>query len=265
MHRRGAPNVHRAFPAERKRIALIDAAAVDAARGATVGAVGDAPDRDGVLVTTTLPGDEELRTVRSGSPLSVAIAGPGLFVVQAGRGNLYSRLGDFRVDESGRLVDGRGRQAVGFRVDASGRAMSGALALAAEQRDVAAHRFAGYAIDEFGVFSGVAKMIDARTGRRVVKVTPIGRLALAIFPAPERLQRASESELVETPASGHAQLAAPGDPNVGTLRPHLLENGLVDLAGDLEALWRERRRAEFQVTLAAAADQCARTALGVVK
>ena len=206
-----------------------------------------------------------IRTVPNPSPLAVAIDGPGLFVLQDGGVRSFSRLGDFRVAPDGSLRDANGRAVVGFRVDDSGQPVSGALTLSVDSEDIATRRFDAYAIDERGVFRGVVRRTDARSGKRLETNVPLGRLALAIFPAPQRLHKASETTFLAPPAAGAPKLFAPGDPNVARLKAHALESGFSNLEDYLSKAWHARRQAELRVGIAAAEDQCTRVALGLVK
>ena len=118
-----------------------------------------------------------------------------------------------------------------------------------------ANRFSDFAIDEKGTLSGL--MAGARR--------PLARLALAIFPASERMERVDDTTLAATRSSGKPHLFYPADPNVGALQPHALENALVDLEGDLARLWRLRRQGDVCAAQVHASDECLREALGLVK
>ncbi len=247
----------------------LEALLTDARRAAQAGAVGSQPDRPAGLITQSLPGGAVIRTTPSASPLSVAIDGPGLFVSQSANALNFGRLGDFRFDEAGALRDGAGRAVLGYRVDAAGNPIGALVPLSLRPGDGSATSPDAFAIDERGVISAhpdkAVRVEDRRAGRQAFDSPPIGRLALAVFPAPERLARVDATALRQTKASGKAVLTVAGAPNAGTLRSHALEHGLVDLEHDLAAMWRLSRRADAQAAIAGAADECARTALGLVK
>jgi flagellar hook protein FlgE len=243
----------------------IEALIADARRAAISGAIGSAPDRPGALVGAELPGGAALRTAPRASALEVAIDGPGLFVLARNGERRFARLGDFAVDEMGFLANAAGARALGFGVDERGEPVTGLSELRVLPADLASHRFASFTLDERGVFAGVTQRIDARTGRRRTQTVSLGRLALAILPAPERLTRDGDSMLALTAAAGRPTIGAPGDDGMSGLRPHALETGMVDIEGDLARLWSARRRAEFEQAVAASSDQNARTALGLVK
>jgi len=243
----------------------IDALIADARRAATPGAIGAGPNRDGELVGSQSPGGAALRTAPRASALAVAIDGPGLFVLSHNGERRFARLGDFAVDPQGYLTNAAGANVLGFGVDANGEPISGMAELRVPAADLASHRFASYALDERGVFAGLTERVDANTGRRITQGIALGRLALAIVPAPERMRLDSETTLALTAAAGTPVIAAPGERGVATLRTHCAETGMVDVEGDLARLWAASRRAEFEEAIAASTDQNARTALGLVK
>lgn len=236
----------------------------DARRAAIAGAVGDAPDRPGLLVGEAVSTDMRA-TVPSGSPLAVAIDGPGLFVVQQNGAKRYGRRGDFQVNAKGLLTDSSGAQALGFRVNDAGEPIAGLTVCQVPASDIAAQRYSNYRIDERGVLYGEADRVDAKTGRHEVRSNAIARLALAIFPAPERLARDGDVLLAASASAGNPAVVSPGEPGVSSLRLHVLEAGTVDVEGDLARLWAARRRLDAQVAIAAATDHDTRTALGLVK
>jgi flagellar hook protein FlgE len=186
-------------------------------------------------------------TTPSASPLAVAIDGAGFFLVARAGRTYYTRLGDFRFDQHGTLVDGEGRTVLGFAPSHDGH--PGSL-VPIERRDAK-----GASIDAAGTIS-----VEGARGKEA-----IGRLALAVFPAPERLGRLDDTSLRSTADSGRPQIVAPGAPNVGKLNAHALENALVNVAGDLEGMWRAQRRGETQAAAAAADDSCERAVLGLVR
>ncbi len=236
----------------------------DAQRTAIPGAVGDAPDRPGQLLGHQVTGGVRA-TVPSGSPLAVAIDGSGLFVLDRDGERRYTRRGDFEIDASGRLSDRTGAEVLGFRVNSLGEPLSGLTVCQIPPADITAQRYTSYRLDERGVLYGDADRIDAKTGRREIRSTPIARLALAIFPAPERMTRDGQVLLAATSAAGHPAIVPPGDAGASPLRVRSLDVSMVDLEGDLARLWAARQRMESQVAIAAATDRDTRTALGLVK
>lgn len=227
--------------------AQVDSVVNDLRRIATPGAIGDAPNRSGLL-TSPMPGVRP-QISPSSSPLSVSIDGAGMFALKADGRTVYTRLGKFSVDANGALTDGNGRAVLGFKIGA------GETEPPVPIRVDTNERLTDLAIDEQGVLSATA----AR------KREPVARIALALFPAPERMARVDQTAASATPASGEARYFVPGAANVGTLAPRTLESGTIDLEAGLERLWRLQQRGELTAAQAFAADQCTRDALGLVK
>jgi flagellar hook protein FlgE len=215
---------------------------IDARRAASAGAIGDSPDRPGSIVSKPLE-SVIAQTAPSASATAVSIDGPGWFIVESAGRRCYTRLGDFRFDEHGTLVDSRGRIVLGLTQAFTG--------LAPIKRRGAKDA----AVDASGVVT-----VQGVHGRETA-----GRIALAIFPSPEHLRRIDGTSVRATLESGEPQIVAPGSPNVGSLKSHTLENALVDVAGDLEGMWRAQRRGETQAAAASAVDSCERVALGLVR
>ena len=224
----------------------VEALTIDARRGAHVGAIGDDPDHPGSIVTKPVE-SVLVPTAPSASPLAVSIDGSGFFVVERAGRRCYTRLGDFRFDDRGTLVDGEGRTVLGLALPQTGQL--GHLA------PIVRRRAKGASIDRNGIVS-----VEGERGRE-----SIGRIALAIFPAPERLRRLDDTSVRATVESGDPQFVNPGAPNVGTLKARVLENALVDVAGDLEGMWRAQRRGETQAASADAQDACEKAAMGLVR
>ena len=224
----------------------------DARRAATPGAIGLRVDRGDAIVTQPVEPGSARSFIPSSSALHVAIDGPGWFVVTDGRQRRFSRLGDFRFDASGALVDGEGRAVLGTSPRAAEVSMASLSPIRVSAQDA---RRDTATIGSDGLLSIV----------RDKHPVAIGRIALAIFPAPERLALTDAVSVEQTSASGKATAVFAGATNVGTLRGHALEAGLVDVSGDLAALWRLGRRADLDAAGSYADDRCQRVALDLVK
>jgi flagellar basal body rod protein FlgG len=174
-----------------------------------------------------------------------------MFVFESDGKRLYGRLGDLTIDGGGTLVDGRGRAVLGVMEPSSPQDVKRLVPI---RVDMSRH-YTDYSIDDRGALSALDE------GKR----TTLGRMALAVFPASERMARADATSVTPTPASGAPHFCLPGDANVGVLHPHALENGLVDIGGDLARVWALRRRGELAAAQAHASDECVRDALGLVK
>ena len=222
--------------------AELEALALDARRAACAGAIGDSPDHPGSIVAKPVE-SVIVQTTPSASATSVAIDGAGWFIVESVGRRYYTRLGDFRFDGHGTLVDGQGRTVLGL-------SQSSDDLVPIERRGTK-----DAAIDASGVVT-----VGGAHGHETAS-----RIALAIFPAPEHLKRVDGTSVRATSESGAPRIVAPGSPNVGSLKPHAIENALVDVARDLEGMWRVQFRGETRAAAAAAADSCERSALGLVR
>ena len=239
----------------------ISAAVADLRRATSAGALGDAAERlPGVLTDASIMQDGA-RFVPSSNPLAVAIDGQGFFVFEDAGARQYGRLGDFSVNERGALVGAQGRTLIGYSIRSDGTEGAAAPIQVAPQ-DVSSKRFASFTIDESGVLRGVKRR--TRGGNTHDEI-PIARLALAMFQAPERLQRISETNAIPTRLSGPAVLTAAGLTGAGMLKRHNLNAGAIDVFADLRTLWMLRRKGELDAAIAAASDSCVRTALGLVR
>lgn len=204
------------------------------------------------------------RVVPSASALSAAIEGPGLFVFQRGGERIYGRFGAFRVERDGALTNAEGDIAMGYAIGQSG-ALGRLAPIVIPADAVADARFVSFSIDARGVLRGHVARQTSGGPASIERSVPLARLALALFAVPEGLARAGETTFRESADSGAPVLRMPGDTNVSTLRTHALESGLRGLQETLRQMWLLARRAEFQMAVAAAKDQCAKTALGLVK
>jgi flagellar hook protein FlgE len=74
----------------------------------------------GTQVGNIVPIQEQGTLEFTGRSLDVAIEGSGYFIARAGDGNVYSRAGNFQVDEDGFLVTQQGDSVLGFRHNGTG-------------------------------------------------------------------------------------------------------------------------------------------------
>ena len=242
----------------------IESVVADLRRAGSPGSIGDAADRSSGVITDPVVLADGSRFAPSTNPLAVAIDGPGFFVLDDSGARVYGRLGAFRLNEQGSLVDSEDRSVIGFGIRAGG-TDAVAAPIRVQSEDVASKRFSSFVIDESGTLLGVTSRSSGVHSRGARVEVPIARLALAIFQAPPRLRRAGDTTVVPSNLSGMPELVAPGKAGAGMLKRHVLSAGAIDVEADLRALWMLRRRGEFEVALASASDSCVRTALGLVR
>jgi flagellar hook protein FlgE len=239
----------------------VESLIADLRTAAIPGAMGSAADRDAEVLVDVGAQTGANRFVPSTAPLAVAIDGPGFFVLNEGTRQRFGRLGDFRLDGDGRLVDGAGRGVMGFAIEHG--AQRGALEPIALPSGTSG--YSSYQIDERGILIGVVRKTEGRTRRSHDVQVPLARVALALFPVPQRLQRADATSFEASRASGNPTIVFPGEGGAGALRAHVVSGGAVDIEADLQKLWLLRRKRELDAALTAASDECVRTALGLVR
>jgi flagellar basal body rod protein FlgG len=246
--------------------AAIETAFADARRAATPGAVGSQPDRATTLITASISPDAALATAPSSDPLSIAISGSGMFVFKNGKTIEYGRLGDLRIDEQGYLVDGSGRKILALPARESSPALDRLEPIRiARDRSSGKSATSTYTIDADGYVIRTPLTAAGTPRDAAQKGIRIARIALALFPAPERTLRASDTTVIATKESGSPSVVAPGTANAGTLRSGALECGLVDVQGDLSRVWRLSQQADCRAGMQAAIDACIGTATALIK
>ncbi|MBI1217215.1 MAG: flagellar basal-body rod protein FlgG [Rhodobacteraceae bacterium] len=88
-----------------------------------------------------------------------------------------------------------------------------------------------------------------------VQPQQIGQITLAGFTNEEGLQATGSNLFIETPASGPAQVGAPGETGLGTLRQGYLEDSSVDSVREVTELITAQRGYEMNAKVITAADQ----------
>lgn len=170
------------------------------------------------------------KLAKSGGPFDVAIEGPGFFPLIDGAGRRsYTRDGEFE-----RAADGSLRNAQGLRLDGV-RVPTDALAL--QVADDGAVR---------ATFAGVTR--------------EIGRLRIALFPAPEHLRSAGGALFTATPEAGRPRFVAPGSENGPKVRFGMLERSNVSIVEAMMQILGAQRAYEANAKGVQAADEMLRIA-----
>ncbi len=170
------------------------------------------------------------KLLKTGGPFDCAISGPGFFIVCDDRGrHAYTRDGSFERAADGSLRDRRGWRLEGIRIPAD-----------------------------------AVKVRVARDGRVSAQTThgtrELGRIRLAVFPAPERLHPIAGTLLAASPASGAARTidaTAIGKPQI---RFGMLEASNVSVVEEMMAILGAQRAYEANAKGVQAADEMLRIA-----
>jgi hypothetical protein len=197
----------------------------------------------------------------AGALPTLGIDGAGFFALEDRGRRIFSRTGAFHVADDGRLVDERGRQVMGFASGGSGAAPT---ALRVPSAELAVGRHERYEIDDNGSVYGVHREA-AQRGKAPIDVrVELGKLCIAIFPAPELLAQGDGAQTA-TRESGAAVYVPADDAHVGTLRRNPQAQPRDALQANLRELWSLSGRAEIEFAMASGADVLARIALNLVK
>lgn len=166
----------------------------------------------------------------TGNQYDVAIIGRGWFQVQAPDGTtMYSRAGAFNTNAQGQLVT-----------------------------------IEGYAVvpnitvpqDASEVKINTSGQVLARIGNSS-EFSDLGQLTLANFVNEAGLQPMGDNLFQQTPASGEAIVAPPGDPGFGTLKQAYLESSNVDAVKEISEMISAQRAYEMNSKVIQTADEMA--------
>lgn len=211
---------------KRGRVNFAEVAALMAADGSTASHGGGAE----VLSTSTLFAAGELRP--TGNPLDLAIEGAGFFELETEEGGrVYTRAGQFRVDQDGYLVSVNGMK------------LAQGLQIPPDATDLRIDR---------------AGEITARLGDETER-SIIGRLELATFVAPDALDSLGENVFAANGRSGEASISVAGETGFGRLQQGYLEMANVDLIDEMSSLVMAQRAYQLNARVLQAADQVLET------
>ncbi len=196
----GAVAQSQALDVTANNIANADTTGFRAERVSFAEALSQKPDMIHVGIAGAAPDSSRGPMRDTGNPLDCAINGDGFFGVQTPQGVRYTRAGDFRMDDEGRLVTADGHPV---------RAQGGG---------------------ELSVPPGVAELHIEGDGSLVADGNPVGQIEVAQF-APGGLQRAGQNLFVA--AAGARPLGGREQPEImsGTLEGANFEvvRGVIDL------------------------------------
>lgn len=187
----------------------------------------------------------------------ITVDGSGLLVLRSGGRYTYARSAHLQLSPDGTFVDDKGRAVMVYDDKAHG---DGMRTLRLPQTDSKVAPFKSFEIDERGCIYG-----KREGASRQSKSIPLGRLCLAVFPAPQALVAEGDDAVSASSASGSPKFFPCGDSNVGALRIGEQSTPDAALQRHLERIWTLNGRASIDTALAQAKDSFARTALGLVK
>lgn len=166
------------------------------------------------------------------NPLDLAVEGNGYFQVTLPNGDsAYTRAGSFQRSPTGQLVT------------ADGYVVQPGITIPQEAIDVT--------VNQNGE---VLVKLAAQTN-----LQNVGQLDLAVFSNEAGLESIGDNLLLETPASGAANVATPGTPGFGNIRQGFLETSNVNPVSEITSLITAQRAYEMNSKVITAADEMMRT------
>ncbi len=177
----------------------------------------------------------------TGRATNLMISGDGLFVVNRGGENLFTRAGAFNFDSTGKLVTVDGDVVQGYAADATGTIDPTGTPTDIVIDDIAnedpTNPLKSYTIGADGVITGVYADGSKQS---------LFQIAIGNFANPEGLEKVGDTAFRSSTNSGAVQFGAPGTGRRGNLVGGSLEMSNVDLAQEFTNLIIAQRG--FQAT-----------------
>jgi flagellar hook protein FlgE len=161
--------------------------------------------------------------------LDLAIQGDGYFVIDSGGTPLYTRAGNFYLDNAGSLVTADGSYVLG----AAATEGEPAISIGSGEDDTALSvinldGWTGISIDSNGVIWG----FDNSGEDDATVKTAAATIAIATFVNPPGLEKQGNSTFLQTPNSGEAVYRLPRTGGAGSVEAGRLEMSNVDLSAE---------------------------------
>ncbi|GAA4044916.1 flagellar basal-body rod protein FlgG [Parerythrobacter jejuensis] len=169
----------------------------------------------------------------TGNAFDLALDGPGLFQIELPGGQQgYTRAGNFTLSADGQLVT-----AQGYVVQPAIQVPQGAQSITVAPDGTVSATLPG----------------DAAPAE-------LGQLTIASFPNPAGLQAIGDNYLVETAASGAAEIGPGGDNGRGSIRQGMLEASNVNVVEELVEMIEAQRAYEINSKMISSVDEMLRNA-----
>jgi flagellar basal-body rod protein FlgG len=177
---------------------------------------------------------------QTGNPLDVAIEGDGFFEVQLPDGQTrYTRAGNFRIDDQGRLVNPDGYIVQGVTVSQG--------------------------IDVTGITIGTDGTVQGAQSGSSGQPTNLGQINVFSFLNPAGLSSEGSNLFSQTTASGNPQSGTAGTPGFGLIRQATLENSNVEVVTELISLISAQRAYEINSRAIRAGDEMLSTSVDILR
>ncbi len=187
----------------------------------------------------------------TGRATDLMIQGDGMFVVQDGNQQLYTRAGAFTFDEAGTLVSPDGYRVQGYQLDATGKPTGGLVDITLDTAGLtppvtAPTELVSYTIGADGKLRGAFSDGVPRD---------MAQVAIADFNNPMGLEKAGDTCYRASANSGKAELGVAGQGSRGSLMGGALEMSNVDLAAEFTNLILAQRGFQASSRVITTSDQ----------
>jgi flagellar hook protein FlgE len=205
----------------------------------------------GVQLASTNTNFNQGSTETTGKPTDMMISGDGMFVVQKGSQQLFTRAGAFTFDNTGTLVSPDGGQVMGYALDATGAPTGNPIPITLDTTNLTPPLAAGVQLSSYTIGSdGKLRGIFSDGSQQ-----DMAQIAIADFNNPAGLNKVGDTEYQTSANSGAAQLGVAGQGQRGTLVTGALEMSNVDLAAEFTNLILAQRGFEASSKVITTSDQ----------
>ncbi len=187
----------------------------------------------------------------TGRSTDLMLQGDGMFVVQRGGENLFTRAGAFTFDDTGALVTGSGARVQGYALDANGVRTGGLVDITLSTAGLNPPVPAGTELTSYS-FGSDGKLRGAFSDGIQ---RDMAQVAIADFTNVQGLERAGETSFRESGNSGDAQFGVSGEGRRGAVTGGALEMSNVDLAAEFTNLILAQRGFQASSRVITTSDQ----------
>ena len=195
---------------------------------------------------------------QTGRSLDIAIDGDGFFAARNPESGqvLFTRNGNFQINDVGEVTDYSGKNLQMFAVDATGTVLNPGATVDAivPITNVAGADLASITVEKNGLIN--AAYADGST-------ESVGRMALATFVAPTGLRPVGSTNWEATGNSGGATFELPGTGRNGQMLAGALERSNVDLAEEMVGLISAQRNFQANAKAIDTATQFSQTIINL--
>jgi flagellar hook protein FlgE len=210
---------------------------------------------------------EQGQIVKTQNSTDLAIEGNGLFVLNDGLNNYYSRDGRFRF-QNGTMVNVNGLKVMGYELDDLGNITSEAKPISMNfdpHTKLYGGKYTGYHFDNTGKLFGERTSVDPLTGRAVTTTVPLYQVAVGSCANPSGLAKTGNTTFGESEHSGPVVIGTAGQGALGRIHASSLEMSSVDFAQQSAAIGMAKQNWEANFSAFKTMDKLRQSAIGLIR